>query len=1497
MISALALAAVLSRRRCEMAKGKLEKTNLVQDHAHEMAIFHAMAESAVDGMALTTLEGVITYANPASHVLFGYDAESREMVSLPLSRFFSESGLKVLVEEAIPQSLDGANWQGEVHGIQKDGTQFDVLTTIFAIHDERGDPIALTAVLRDITERRQVGEALRASEERFSLAVRGSNDGIWDWDIQNDSLYWSPRLKELLGYADDELDVDFEVFDAHLHPDDKEHTQAAIEAHLKDGGLYSVEQRLRTKSGEYRWFRARGQALWDEAGNPVRMVGSLADITEHKQAEANLERRAVQLQAAAEVSRTTTSVLDPDELLRKVVDLVRERFDLYYAGLFLVDEAGEGIGEPGRWAVLRAGTGEAGRKMLKARHKLAVGGESMIGWCIANARARIALDVGEEAVRFDNPLLPETRSEMALPLVSRGQVIGAMTIQSTQSAAFSQEDITVLQTMADQLANAIENARLFEEALAHTREMTALAETGRKLASTLELDAVLDSIMDACLGFFQVQQACFIMMDEDGYLRMRRHRGLSEEFVRSIVGRLGEGFFGKVYQSGEAILIRDARKQLDPVTAEAVLSEGVTSFVHVPVKVKGETVAVMNLTSLQEERRFSERDLERLSAFTDQAAVAIENARLFEETQRRAIQLRIVNEVGRTLTSILDVDTLLGQVVRLIRDTFGYYQVNLGLVEGDALVPKAWIGALSTFPTEVARLDLDAESIVTKVVNSGTPLLVPDVRREPLYLPLPGLEEVRSELAVPLKSKGQVIGMLDVESDRLAAFDERDLTVLEALAGQIAVAIENARLFREAQSRLQEQTMLFTVSQRLAGASLEFKEVAEVIVRQFVEVMGVLECSLSLLDPDEGTLEVIVDLYVDEGRKKIHQEEVEEVYRLEDYPATARVIETLQPLVVQASDPDADLAERAYMQKHGLATLVVLPIVAKGQAVGVIELETWDEERRYTSEQLNLAMTLANQAAVALENARLFQETKANLEEITLLHRRYLQETWSEFLEEEKAGQGRVGYRYDHGIVSPASTVWRPEIGLAVQRGDTIALSEMADTLQGTVEEVGAILEASPEESALAVPLKVRDQVIGALDFYETDQARDWSAEDIAMVETVANQVALAIENARAYEELQKRAEQLKEMDRLKTQFLANMSHELRTPLNSIIGFSRVILKGIDGPITEQQRADLTSIHNNGQHLLAMINDILDISKIEASKMELIFEPVDMQQMISGVMSTAAALVEDKPIELKQEVASDLPIIRADSTRVRQVILNLLSNAAKFTEEGQITLRSWADEEQITISVEDTGIGVPSEHQTTIFEEFRQVDASTTRRTGGTGLGLAISRHFVEMHGGRIWVESEPDVGSTFTFTLPITGPAPIAESELADLSIDTNCKLILAVEDDEGAISIYKRYLEKRGYQVVGLNQGEQAVRWAQELAPCAIILDVLLQDKDGWTVLEELKSSRESHQIPVIICTIVDDEEARGLSLGAADYLVKPILEEDLLQSLQRLEERQRV
>jgi signal transduction histidine kinase len=236
--------------------------------------------------------------------------------------------------------------------------------------------------------------------------------------------------------------------------------------------------------------------------------------------------------------------------------------------------------------------------------------------------------------------------------------------------------------------------------------------------------------------------------------------------------------------------------------------------------------------------------------------------------------------------------------------------------------------------------------------------------------------------------------------------------------------------------------------------------------------------------------------------------------------------------------------------------------------------------------------------------------------------------------------------------------------------------------------------------------------------------------------------------------------EEMREADRLKTQFLANMSHELLTPLNSIIGFSRVILKGIDGPITDAQEQDLEAIHSAGQHLLRLITDILDLSKIEAGRMELAFSDVDLGEIIRGAMSTAEGLVRDKPIRLKLDLPKDLPRIQADETRIRQVLLNLVSNAAKFTERGHIGISARVlerdERQEVLVAVFDTGPGIEPHNQERLFEPFSQVDASLTRKTGGTGLGLSISKRLVELHGGRIWVESKPGQGSTFAFTLPV---------------------------------------------------------------------------------------------------------------------------------------------
>jgi CheY-like chemotaxis protein len=344
------------------------------------------------------------------------------------------------------------------------------------------------------------------------------------------------------------------------------------------------------------------------------------------------------------------------------------------------------------------------------------------------------------------------------------------------------------------------------------------------------------------------------------------------------------------------------------------------------------------------------------------------------------------------------------------------------------------------------------------------------------------------------------------------------------------------------------------------------------------------------------------------------------------------------------------------------------------------------------------------------------------------------------------------------------------------------------------------------------------------------------------------------------------------------------MSHELRTPLNSIIGFSRVSLKGIDGPVTDLQQQDLTAIYNSGQHLLGLINDILDLSKIEAGKMELTFDEVDIEKLIKSVMSTVVGLVKDKPVRLEEEIEVDLPPVKADPMRVRQILINLFSNAAKFTDEGTIKVTAKAMGSFVRISVIDSGPGISKEDQEKLFQAFSQVDASATRATGGSGLGLSISKELVTMHGGEIGLHSEVGKGSEFYFTLPFHQNTQAEEEPLSDLPV------ILAIDDDEKVIDLYKRYLNTQGYQVIALTDPKKAVERAKALNPYAITLDIMMPDYDGWQVLKEIKSDAATQHIPTIICSIIEDTE-KGYALGAADYLLKPILDNDLVGALDRL------
>ena len=479
-----------------------------------------------------------------------------------------------------------------------------------------------------------------------------------------------------------------------------------------------------------------------------------------------------------------------------------------------------------------------------------------------------------------------------------------------------------------------------------------------------------------------------------------------------------------------------------------------------------------------------------------------------------------------------------------------------------------------------------------------------------------------------------------------------------------------------------------------------------------------------------------------------------------------------------------------------------------------------------------------------------------------------------------REGTGAAGEKMKaqrHALVVGSNSI----VGKVAERGESILVNDIQH--EPLYQPNPLLLDTRSE---VAIPLRVGTRIVGVIDIQST-QTNAFTKDDITVLQSLADQVAVAIDNARSYELSQQLIKDLREVDQLKSQFLANMSHELRTPLNSIIGFSRVILKGIDGPVSEMQQQDLTAIYNSGQHLLGLINDVLDLARIEAGKMELNFEEVHLSEMTTSVLTTARGLVKEKPIQLLQRIPADMPAVRGDTMRVRQVLLNLISNASKFTDEGSITVETLIQKGptgklEALINVIDTGPGISAEDQEKLFKAFSQVDGSATRKSGGSGLGLSICANLVQLQNGRIGVHSEDGQGSTFWFTLPLY--------HQPEVEIPAGKKIILAIDDDPQVISLYERYLNPQGYHVVPLTDPSKAKERILEIKPFAVTLDIMMPSLDGWAVLTTLKSDPDTRDYPVIICSITEKAD-KGFSLGAADYLVKPILEEDLVHALDRL------
>jgi len=613
---------------------------------------------------------------------------------------------------------------------------------------------------------------------------------------------------------------------------------------------------------------------------------------------------------------------------------------------------------------------------------------------------------------------------------------------------------------------------------------------------------------------------------------------------------------------------------------------------------------------------------------------------------------------------------------------------------------------------------------------------------------------------------------------------------------------------------------------------------------------------------------------------------------------------------------DGDPLIVAGVSLAGIRTMIVVPMLKENELIGMIAIFRM-EVRPFTDKQIALVQNFAAQAVIAIENARLLTELRARTDELgqsvqelralgevsqlvnsTLDVEEVLRTIVTKAVELSATDAGAI-YVFDdehqefrlHATHGMSEAMIAAIADRSIRAGDANigaaaaarAPLQIPDLREAAAAPLNDIVLAAGYRALLVVPLLRPDRIVGAL-VVRRREPGTFAAGTVDLLQTFADQSVLAIQNARLFREIEEKSRQLALASEHKSQFLANMSHELRTPLNAIIGLTEMMSTNAARFGTEKAVEPLRRVNRAGMHLLGLINQVLDLSKIEAGKLELAPESVTLAPLIDEVIGTARQLAEQNNNRLVVEAEDDLGSLTVDPMRLRQILLNLLSNACKFTKQGAVTLRVRKvldGRPFVEFAVADTGIGMTPEQQAKLFEDFTQADSSTARQFGGTGLGLAITRRLARMMGGDVTVASEPGKGSVFTVRLPGRETGARAPADGAGAGAGTNC--VLVIDDDATARELIADQLKSEGFAVAAASGGLEGLKLARELKPIAITLDVMMPDLDGWSVLAALRQDAELADIPVIMVTVLD-EQRRGAALGAVGYLTKPIERESL-------------
>lgn len=709
-----------------------------------------------------------------------------------------------------------------------------------------------------------------------------------------------------------------------------------------------------------------------------------------------------------------------------------------------------------------------------------------------------------------------------------------------------------------------------------------------------------------------------------------------------------------------------------------------------------------------------------------------------ESLERRSHQVRLSTQITQEIAAAPNLPHLYNRVVTLVKETFGYYHVQI-LQHDPALDVMALVvgyGKIGEQMTAMHHSMPMGVGLIGTAARTGQTILRPVTANDANWQPNPLLPDTKGEIAVPIKMGDTILGVLDVQHNVAGALDDNDQILLEGLCGQIAVAIESTRLRQEMENRLRELDTLQRYMSREGWKDYQSNK---------AQIKGFLYSKVGVqpLLKDEET--AVPSFSTGNGKAA------------PDQPASTDSIN--------------------------------LPLTVRGQAIGSIGIED-DPDKPLSEQDSEFLNAIARQVSEALEAARLFEQTQdalsgqeqmaAELQTVaevstaasTILDVDNLLQTVVELVKLRFDLYHAHIYLVDEESNSLVLRAGAGDVGqIMVLEGRSIRfnadslVARAARTRKGFIEnDVRKIVDFLPHpllpdtHAEMAIPLIVGSRLIGVMDL-QSDKVGFFGDEAMQVQRTLASQIAVAVQNASMYAVQVEISSKLREVDRLKSEFLASMSHELRTPLNSIIGFADVLLEGLDGDLNERMEEDVRLIKESGTHLRNLIGDILDMSKIEAGRMELRYEEIDMRQLAHDILATANPLAQEKKLALILEMDEAISTITADRTRLRQVLWNIMGNAIKFTEKGSVTLAMSWQQDMIRVAIRDTGIGIKPEDMEVVFEQFRQIDSSLNRRVGGTGLGMPITRKLVELHGGEIGVDSIPGQGSTFWFTLPIEKP------------------------------------------------------------------------------------------------------------------------------------------